>query len=113
MTGGESASILGNSILGYLVGRKAQKRQGEIAERGAALSDPWAPNRGYYQGVLNQIYGMPEDYGTPPPEGEDQNAIKKLMGKFGGGAGGGGILGGLLGGGGGLLTGGILGGLLG
>ena len=117
MSGGEAANTIGTSLLGYWAGKKAEQRQGEIAERGAALSDPWAPMRGYYQGILGDMYGMPEGFTDKPPEGESKNAaenlITKLSGLLGGGGQGGGLLGGLLGGGGGAATGGMLGGLLG
>lgn len=113
-SGGEVASTLGTSLLGYFAGKKAQERQGEIAGTAAGLADPWAPMRGYYQGILGDLYGMPEGYTDRPPESDaPTNELMKLLEKFGGGAQGGGLLGGLLGGGGGATTGGILGGLFG
>lgn len=82
MSGGEMTNILGTSLLGYFAGRKGQKRQGEIAERAAMLSDPFARQRGYYQGILADMYGMPEGYGARAPEGKSQNELMRLFDLF-------------------------------
>jgi len=118
MSGGEMANVLGTSLLGYWAGKKAEQRQGEIAGTSAQLADPFARHRPYYQGILGELYGMPEGYTDVPPESDEPtNSLEKLIqqsaGLFGGGMAGGGLLGGLLGGGGGAATGGLLGGLLG
>ena len=117
-SGGEVASTLGTSLLGYFAGKKAEQRQGEIAGTAADKADPWGKTRGYYQSILGKMYGMPENYGEvggpggPAADtGEPSNEVMKMLEKLGlGSAEGGGLLGGLLGGAGGAATGGLLGG---